>query len=236
MNELVNIIITTYDDGSGRRHRLFYETLWSLLQKLRYDNVHYIITDDSEPDISNWGMDEARRIFASMDISYTILNTNRMGVGFAKNNALKLAFETSDLIFMLEDDWFLGEPLDLTRHVEVLREHPENSVIRFGYLGGTIDASYVDYGLYKYYWQLHRGSGVYIYSGQISLRTKKFYNGIGWHLEGVSPGEEELDMCKRFNACETCGDILWPGEYATTLNAGPFINIGLATSTNAVKP
>lgn len=236
MNDLVTVIITTYDSGDGKRTKALNDTLFSLLTKLNYgNNLAFIITDDSLPEVHKKHILETSIMLEDYQWPAQIINTNRSGVGFAKNNALKLAFETSDMIFMLEDDWELKEPLYLEKHVDVLKTNPEYSVIRFGYLGGTFDASYVDLGSFKYYWHLHRGSGVYIYSGQVSLRHKRFYEGIGWHLEGVSPGEEELDMCKRFNACENCGSILWPAEYGTTLNAGPFINIGLDLSTNHVK-
>jgi len=234
---IVTIIVTTYDPGDGSRTKYLVDTIDSLSKNLRYTGtIKFIITDDSTEENHEKNVDVARQIVLNDWGDCTIINTNRKGVGFAKNNALKLAFNTSPYVLLMEDDWKLKEPFDLIKHVEVLNEHPEFSMVRFGYLGGTFDASYVDLGPFKSYWKLHRGSGVYIYSGQIGLRSKKFYDGIGWHLEDISPGEEELDMCKRFNACEDCGDILWPAEYGCTLNAGPFLNIGLGNSMNDVIP
>lgn len=235
MNDLLNIIITTYDSGDGRRIKLLEETIWALILKLRYGNVHFIVTDDSVPDVHNLNRYIIESIFIAEDKSYQMINTNRSGVGFAKNNALKIAFETSPLVLLMEDDWLLKEPLDMHPYMQLLSERSEFSTVRFGFLGGTMNASLIEYND-RTYWKLERGSGVYIYSGQVSLRHRRFYSTVGWHNEELPPGEEELDMCKRFNACDNCGDILWHAEFGSTLNAGPFINIGLDSSTNAVQP
>jgi len=59
---------------------------------------------------------------------------------------------------------------------------------------------------------------------------------VGYHQENVSPGEEELEMCKRFNGTDNAPDILWPGEYCPMLNCSPFKNIGMDFSLNAITP
>ena len=82
------------------------------------------------------------------------------------------------------------------------------------------------------------GPDQYVYSGQVSLRHKRFYDICGYHPEGVSPGEEELTFCKHFNGVEDAPKILWPATYGTTLNAPfiPFVNIGMDISLNATQP
>ena len=44
----------------------------------------------------------------------------------------------------------------------------------------------------------------------VLFRHERFYNSVGYHQEGVSPGEEELEMCKRYNDTHNAPEILWP--------------------------
>jgi len=109
-------------------------------------------------------------------------------------------------------------------------------MIRFGFLGGELLAKYIDYGSFRSYWWLLPNGGLYTYSGQVSLRKKEFYSAVGMHRTGISPGEEELDMCHRYNNAKNPLKILWPADYGCTLNAGPFKNVGMSMSLNAVEP
>ncbi len=229
----ITVIITTYDPGNNSRFSLLYQTIEGLTKNLLYPNLKWIITDDGSSN-HNEMADKIRCLLVDRDV--TIFNTERKGVGFAKNNALREAFKISPITLIGEDDWRLDEPLDLLKHVQLLLDYEENSIIRFGYLGGTFTASYDGYGPFSNYWFLHQGSGVYIYSGQISLRHQRLYLAVGWHKEFCTPGEEEIDFCIRYNGTPNAGKILWPAEYGCILNAGPFKNIGMGVSLNGVVP
>lgn len=228
--ESIAVIMTTYDDGSGKRTSVASRTLVSLFNYLKYPSLNWIVADDGSQG------DHIASVCKSIPVEVQVTNAERGGVGKSKNLALREAFKVSPLVLLLEDDWELIKPLNLEKHAEVLLKHEDVGIIRLGYLGGTMDASYEDFGEGKYCWRLKRGTGVYIYSGQVSLRHERFYKSVGWHNESTSPGEEELEMCKRFNATENAPDNLWPGEYGCTMNAGPFINIGLDVSLNQVVP
>jgi len=60
-------------------------------------------------------------------------------------------------------------------------------------------AIYRDYGNFHAYWDLQPASAMYIYSGQVSLRHKRWYDAVGYHAEGIQAGQEEEDMCRRYN-------------------------------------
>ena len=229
--ERLNVIITTYDSGDGARYNKLVRTVGALRSNLTCGDIHYIITDDSTPEVYEYAYND----FGSGWDNTTFINTNRKGVGFAKNNALRIAFETSDQVLLTEDDWLLKEPLDIGKHMEVLADNENVGMIRFGFLGGKMGATYTDYGFPKTYWTLHSGSGHYVYSGQVSLRHKRWYDSMGFHDENCQAGEEEDAYCHRFNKFENPPDILWPAEYGSTLNAGAFLNIGMDHSTNAVQ-
>lgn len=226
----VTVIVTTYAPNEGRA-AIAEQTIKSFAENLIYPDLRWIISDDGSPNHDEF----MARLKVHVPTAETI-NINRGGVGKSKNTALKKAFEASPIIFLSEDDWILTEKLDLLRHVQLLLDYEENSVIRFGYLGGTFTASYDGYGPFSNYWFLHQGSGVYIYSGQVSLRHQRLYSAVGWHREDCSPGEEEIDFCIRYNGTPNAGKILWPAEYGCILNAGPFKNIGMGNSLNGIAP
>ena len=224
----VTVIVTTYDDGSGLRTSLAVQTLLALQQKLIYPNLRWIIADDGSAQVH---LDTLYKIKPEAQVT----NAARGGVGKSKNLALQEAFKVSPYVLLLEDDWLLKEPLDLAPHIGALERHSDLGMVRMGYLGGTIIADFDGDSLYSF-WRLRRGSGVYIYSGQVSIRTEKFYAAVDWHKEGIPAGEEELDMCIRFNAADNAPDIIWPAMFGCMLNTSPFINIGMNASLNAVMP
>jgi len=227
----ITVIVNTFDKGYGKRTILARDTIEALVKHLRYPELNWIIADNGSPK-----HEEHTNIITEplIDIDHVVLNVQHGGVGLAKNEALTLAFETSPYVFITEDDWRLDETLDLESHLEVMKGDPAIGMIRFGYLGGEMLAKYTDYGAFRTYWTLIPDSGLYVYSGQVSLRNQLFYDKVGWHSPGVEAGQEELDMCYRYNALkENAPKILWPAQYGTVLNHGPFKNTGLGDSLNA---
>lgn len=230
----VSVVITTFDPGDGKRTEIASETLTSFAKNLIYPNLRYIISDNNSPK-----HDEHIRVITqplvNNNIEFEVLNVVGGNVGKSKNEALKKAFETSEIVLLSEDDWAFKSPFYLEKYVQLMLDFDTVDMVRFGYLGSTFTASYEDFGLFRTFWNLHRGSGVYIYSGQISLRHRRFYTKTGWHKEGVSPGEEEIEFCQRFNGTEGVGKILWDADYGCTLNAGPCVNLGMGNSLNGVN-
>ena len=223
----VAVCVTTYDNGNKQRTAIATKALESLYAHLVYPELEWLINDDSPGDEHSQDLQK--------NFSFELFRSYGKGVGFGKNTLLRKAFETTSLVLLTEDDWYLPEPFDLAPHVALLERAPDIGIIRMGYLGGTLVAHYESNEFYNY-WRLHRGSDVYIYSGQISLRHKRFYDSVGYHQEGVDAGGEELEMCKRFNGTDNAPDNIWPSRFGCGLNEGPFKNIGMGCSTNGVAP
>jgi len=227
---LLTVIITTYDPGDGKRTQVASRTIESLLQHLQYDNLQWIIADDGS---AEGHVETLAKLLEGKP--YHISVVPRLGVGASKNAALRKAFETSPMVLLLEDDWVLIQPLSLTPYVNLLIEHEDLGMVRFGYLGGNLEAAF-EGDAHLSYWRLKRGSGVYVYSGQVSLRHKRFYDVVGFHQEGISPGEEDLEMCKRFNGTENALAIVWPANIPCTFNAGLFRHDDHGVSLNNITP
>jgi hypothetical protein len=235
----VYIIMTTYDRGDGTRTKIAAESAESIAERLVYPNLRWIITDDG----SSNHEEHVRIISDSIlkhapETSIEVFNINRQGVGVAKNTALQRAFNETPIVLLTEDDWFLTETFDLLPYVQLLLDHIDVGIIRLGYLGGDMQARLVEYNGITF-WRLLQGSGVYVYSGQISLRHQRFYDAVGFHNEGMSPGEEELAMCFRYNSAGGGANApynIFPTWNCPVLNRGIFTNIGLGNSTNAIIP
>ena len=227
---VLTVIMTTYDPGTGKRTPLATQTLEALRDKLVYSSLRWIIADDGS---QGEHISLLKNILIGLDVHVT--NAERRGVGHSKNIALQEAFTRSPYVLLLEDDWVLKERLEILPYMRILTERENIGMIRFGYLGGDMEAAYEQHNGVSF-WRLKRGSGVYIYSGQVTLRHSRFYDVVGYHNVGSSPGEEELEMCKRFNATDSAPDIIWPANIPSTLNSGLFINVGMDHSVNAVQP
>ena len=227
----VTVIVTTYDPD-GSRAPIAEQTVKSFAENLKYPNLRWIISDDGSPNHD--------KFMAKLKVyvpDAEIINVNRGGVGKSKNTALRKAFEVSPIVFLSEDDWYLPEPLDMLSYVQRMLDNPEIGIIRFGYIGGsTLEAYYRGYTPFETFWELKQGTDVYAYSGQCSLRSKIWYDTVGYHDEECSPGEEELRMCIRYNGTPNAPKILWDARFGTILNAGPFKNIGMGNSLNGVTP
>lgn len=224
----VTVVITTYAPNEERA-AVAERTIKSFSENLNYPNLHWIISDDGSPNHNEF-MERLKQYVPDAET----LNINRGGVGKSKNTALAKAFERSHLVFLSEDDWLLSEPLDLLTYVQLMLDYGDICMVRFGFLGGEFTAKYTGYGYPLDFWSLQRDSGLYVYSGQVSLRAKSLYDIVGWHKEGVDAGTEELDFCHRYNNTSHNLKILWPAKFGCTIDSSPFKNIGMGTSLNAV--
>lgn len=224
METPISICMTTYK-SSESRGQIAHRTWDSLQRYINYPNIIWHIADDG----SEEGYTD------SFEGEYTVTNALRKGVGYSKNLALRQLFEQTPLVLLLEDDWELQHPLDLSPYVHTLLENESTGMIRMGYLSTDMQADLVGYSGMTYL-RLKRGSGVYVYSGQVSLRHRRFYDSVGYHAEGISAGSEELDMCFRYNATEDAPEILWPGNMGFHFQCSPFLNIGMGESLNRIDP
>ena len=228
MRELLTIVITTYN-----RLDLAIQTIKALKENLiYYGPLAYHIADDGS------GEDYIARLVDEIGTDYPVTWTDakRGGVGKSKNIALKMVFEKSPLVLLTEDDWVLRTPqFDVSAYCDTLISNPEVGMIRLGWLATNMATEIIGYNGITYM-HLKSDSGFYVYSGQISIRHKRFYDSVGYHAEGINAGKEEEDMCQRYNKTENAPHILWPGNCAFQFQTGPFYNVGMSESLNTVMP
>jgi glycosyltransferase involved in cell wall biosynthesis len=115
------------------------QTLTALRDHLRYDGpLHVVVADDGSTDAT-------ASVVASADA--TLVVTDRGGLGANTNAGLRVAFDRADFVLQLQDDMALQMPLNLTPHVQRLRDYGDDGFIRLWGVGGhrytaTLDGAY----------------------------------------------------------------------------------------------
>lgn len=213
------IILTTY-----KRTELALKVIGALKRNLIWENIGWFIADDGSTDVDIGRMVKA----IGQANAVEFYKSDRKGVGHNMNHAMRTIFNYgAELFMMMEDDWELMRPLDLSFYVNLLQNHEDVCMVRLGYLSvglsGTTEA--MDNHLW---WRLHKNGYQYVFSGHACLRHKRMVEAYGFYSEGLSPGQNELDYCAKFNSKEG-PDIVWDADFGRT---GPFAHIGADSLAN----
>ncbi len=198
----IYIVLTTY-----RRTELALRTIQGLKQNLLWQNLGWIISDDGSDESDIEKLVQA----VSTANHLQVFRNQHKGTGHNMNVALQHVWNIGgNLTLMMEDDWLIEKPMDLTPYVNVLLNHPEHGMIRFGYISEGLSGTLIkEEG--RLYWKLTDRAYTYNYVGHPSLRSKTFYNAYGKYTEGLSPGATELAMCGNCNYYPG-PDILIPAD------------------------
>lgn len=113
-------------------------------------------------------------------------------LGAAMNDAFRLS--AADYVMLLQDDWLLLEPLDLSDGIDFMEAHLEADTFRYSWPGmervtviGEVDG----------YRRLDpRGS--WPYGDDPHIRRQTFHEKFGWHVEGPPHGAGESCMLVEF--------------------------------------
>jgi uncharacterized cupredoxin-like copper-binding protein len=129
------------------------------------------------------------------------------GYGRNYNVATQVIHESSDILLMLEDDWELMHPFDLSQHIQTLEM--VEGCIRLGHLSITqgIVAELRNFGGSLYWHLLPNSPDQYVFTGHPRLETRAWEVAVGPWPEGLGAGAVELLVCGR-PAART--NVLWP--------------------------
>jgi len=113
----------------------------------------------------------------------------------------------SEIVLWLEDDWELSRPLDITPYVKLLMENEKVGMIRLGHLAINLNMTSMGHdGIH--YLQMWRNMQ-YGFSGNPSLRHRRFADAYGPYNEEVGPGDTELDYDTKWRNISG-PEIWWP--------------------------
>jgi len=134
------------------------------------------------------------------------------------NRGLGVAFQNSDYVMVMEDDWVLRERFDIYPYIEMLsqcdgeqtdkegRVNPNVGMVRLGGLavGNTVEIV----GHNGHHYLKYHKDRQYAYSGNPHIRHARFMHAYGWYSEDeLNPGELELDYDGRIRAMD--GPDIW---------------------------
>lgn len=208
----VDVIVCTFNRPAELK-----STLEALLENLRYSGpLNFYLADDSS---SAATLKRVKATAVFKQLKPAIISTEQNS-GWAANVNNAMRQTDSPYIFFLEDDYVLGETLDLAAGVALLETKPDVGMLRYrGTAGEHIifhqfeadiaaqyDNPFVDYpgaegNEYREgyglpgkltYLQLDSGSpGLYIYSNGPHLKSRAFHDFYGMYPEGLKLGETE---------------------------------------------
>ena len=168
-------------------------TVVSVQTHLDYPNVGWYVADDGSR------VEHTGAILSALHGCYSLgVHSERLGVGKSQNRALAACFAWADYVLFLEDDWELRAPLDPRPYMRILEHNPDVGMVRLGGLAVGLDCHSVGYDG-RHYLRMNR-STQYAFSGNPSIRHRRFHDWYGGYCEGKRPGETEVEFDGRFRA------------------------------------
>lgn len=190
----------------------------SIEAHFQYDNFSYYVADGgSRPE-------EHREVISLLE-DYGAEwrgHSQNTSAGDNWNRGIEEIFKdmSQSIYLRLENDFELGESLDPTPYVELLRDLANVGCIRLGLLPIKLDIHTIGYGGRIY--QHIRKSQQYVWSGNPCLVHRRFHEYYGYFQKGLTPGDSELSLDDKVRRKD--GPYVWRpnnlGDY------GPFKHIG----------
>lgn len=125
-------------------------------------------------------------------------HSEKMNPGANWNRGLIECYKHSDYILVMEDDWHLPLPFDITPYVQLLNDKEDVCMVRFGTLTLGMICHVKGHAGRHYLEMDHKPQ--YAFSGNPHLRHKRLNQAIGLYNEDISPspGDVEIDFDYRF--------------------------------------
>jgi glycosyltransferase involved in cell wall biosynthesis len=190
MNKKLYVILTTYN-----RQKEMMRTAESFLDRVQYaEEIKWLVSDDGSPD---GYLDSLLRILPSDTLVY---DSQRKGVGHGMNWGIEqVKSKKGQLIITLEDDWEAVDDFCLDPYADLLFNHTDIGMVRFGYMSPGVAGTVISRDN-KLWWKLEANGYQYRYTGHPALKHIRFYQEYAMYIERRSPGQTELHMCGIVNS------------------------------------
>lgn len=208
----VALLLLTY-----RRTGVAMQTMNSVVRNLLYSGpLAWYIADDGSPAEHIAHLLEARELMKDREgraVDLLGYHSERRGAGANWNAGWRAVHEDHgiDFVLWLEDDWELRAVLELDPYVKLLQEVEGVGFVRLGYMAVGSDLRSVGHAG-RHYMEYVRAAdrSQYAYSGNPSLRHRRFWEAFGPYPEGKDPGETEVAYDWRVRSKITGPEIWWP--------------------------
>lgn len=155
----------------------------------------------------------------------TLTNSERGGYGRNVNLASQVTHDLAEYVFMLEDDWQLLRPLDLTEYVADMEAVDELNCVRMGYLSWTQPMwGQLACGPHHKYILLDGNSPEpHVFAGHPRLERVSYQREVGPWPEGLDPNQTEFTVAHWHEARH---GVAWPLGLDAREGYGMFSHIG----------
>ena len=190
------------------QHRLHYDAFLD-----QYEKAQYVISDDSSPSPSTFTLEDIS--FEKRPDINLVSTPRNMGLGANFNNLIRnVNWDVSPIALIMEDDWELTRPHDISPYVALLLADPTIGCVKIRCSAG-LDMHYRqcttnigDYlpdfregmnspGAMTYLEFMSSSPSLYIWSNGINLVHKRWFDYYGEWVEGLPIGECEHAYCHR---------------------------------------
>lgn len=206
----ISIVLVTY-----KRSEMALRTIASTCKNLVYPKelISWCVADDGSP---REDYDAIMGALASRDQKVIYSHNERMRSkgqettfhsGRGWNKAMGIAYQNTNFVLLLEDDWELEKPFDIVPYVKLLQEREDVGLVSFRILSVGCDVHTVGHGG-LHYLQYQRTTQ-YAYSGNPQLRHARFVQHYGTFAEDVNPGGIELAQDDRYRLDTNNGPWIW---------------------------
>lgn len=189
-------------------------TINALCNQLTYDGpLRILVSDDASGggylrDLKEWWEHKGFTLLHGWHFE-AISTPKNGGWGRNANHLLDVAFADCPLLFMMEDDYVLKRPLDLSAGVALMQQEPVLGMLRYRSTAGMpvlyyqretdIAAYYPDYREYQGYtlgkvtWLelMANSPSLWLYSNGPHLKSREFHGVYGRYPEGMKLGTTE---------------------------------------------
>jgi hypothetical protein len=193
----IDVVLVTWPNHP-KRIKYFARTMRALREKLTATRhvLRYRCSAESESDPqSTWHGDDLEALCRDWDITLA-WRPPPASLGGNMNAACKLA--ESEVFLLVQDDFQLLDPLDLSSGAEFMARHPTVDLLRYSYYQhpqhGTQFAGELEG------WRLVDVDGYWPYGDDPQMRRPLFQHRWGLYLEDCQHGASEGDMLHRLVA------------------------------------
>lgn len=190
----IDVVLVTWPNHPKRLEYLRHT--WATLQKnLRASDhtLRFLCSSESERDQTRPWLGEELKNFCRANCIPLTWHDGPASLGAGMNAALRVT--TANLIFLVQDDYELVAPLDLSPGATLLTEHHDVDLVRYSFpvnLGCRFDGEING-------WRKFDLAAPWPYGDEPALRRRDFMDRHGWYTEGIGQAAEG-DMLFRLMA------------------------------------
>lgn len=193
--DTIDVALVTWPNHPARIE--YFERCVRLLKKRLTASCHTLCwrcSSETEQDTKYpWFGDRLEKVCAAESIQ---LFWREGPAGLASNMNAALRCCEAELIFLVQDDFCLDDPLDLSPGAEFLLANRDVDLLRYSW-PGMDRVRLVDH---PDGWRRFDTQGPWPYGDDPHLRRRDFMDRWGWYLEGTQHGASEGDMVLRLTA------------------------------------